>query len=145
MSSENELKILRRVSRQRITGLLLGFGILIWLPIEDQSELLVLIISTAICAWLAARFLNSQFRSDKQLVFRHALVGLAAGLALAPLAILLMAVKSGIHGHGTPDFSVEHMLSVLEGTFYFALSGILISLGIGVWRIARGQEMKEAG
>jgi hypothetical protein len=129
----------------RLAGLFLGFSILVWLPVEDQTELTVLIFSAAICTWFAARLLRTPSESGKQLIFRHILVGLGAGLILAPVALLLMAIKSGIHGHGNPDFSVEQMKSVLARTFYYALSGTLISLGIGIWRLAKKQDSELEG
>jgi hypothetical protein len=142
MNSVPEQNPTRRISLYRLTGLGLGFALLVWLPFEDQSELWVLIFAAAICTWLAARFLRISPLNDRQLIVRHALVGLGAGLILGPVAMLLMAIKSGIHGHGTPDFSVAQLQSVLARTFYFALSGILIGSGIGVWRLARRQENK---
>ena len=125
----------------RLTALLLGFGILIWLPIEDQSELGVLITSGAICTWIAARLLITSPQNDRQLILRHVLVGSGAGLILAPMAIILMAIKSGIHGHGTPDFSVAQIQSVLSRIPFFVLSGFLIGLGSGILRLAKRSEV----
>ena len=127
----------------RLTALLLGFGILIWLPVEDQSELGVLIASGAICTWIAARLLITPPQEDRQLILRHALVGGGSGLILAPMAIILMAVKSGIHGHGTPDFSVGQIQSVLSRIPFFVLSGFLLGLGSGIFRLAKRNELKE--
>ena len=127
----------------RLTALILGFGILIWLPVEDQSELGVLIASGAICTWFATRLLITAPQENRQLILRHALVGSGSGLLLAPIAIILMAVKSGIHGHGTPDFSVDQMQSVISRIPFFVLSGFLIGLGSGVFRLAKRNELIE--
>jgi len=127
----------------RLTAVLLCFGILIWLPVEDQSELGVLIASGAICTWIGARLLITAPKKDWQLILRHALVGSGAGLILAPLAIILMAFKSGIHGHGTPDFSVAQMQSVLSRIPFFVLSGFLIGLGSGIFLLAKRNEVKQ--
>lgn len=129
----------------RLTGLLLGFGILVWLPVEDQSELGVLIFSAALCTWIAARFLINPAPNDKQLILRHIFVGSGAGLVLAPLSILLMAIKSGIHGHGTPDFTVAQMGAVLMRTPYFVLTGLLLGLGSGILRLARMADTQVEG
>jgi hypothetical protein len=109
----------------------------VWVPIEEQSELGVLVISGAICTWAAIWILAKPIDSDKQLILRHSLVGAGAGLAIAPLAILLMAIKSGIHGHGAPDFTVAQMQFVLSRTQFLVLSGALVGLGSGLWRMAR--------
>ena len=127
----------------RLTALLLGFGILIWLPVEDQSDLGVLIAAGATCTWIAARLLITAPQEDRQLILRHALVGGGSGLILAPMAIILMAVKSGIHGHGTPDFSVGQIQSVLSRIPFFVLSGFLLGLGSGIFRLAKRNELKE--
>jgi hypothetical protein len=110
---------------------------LIWLPIEEQNVLGVVIISGAICIWAAFWILIKPVNSDQRIILRHSLVGAGAGLAIAPVAIFLMALKSGIHGHGTPDFTVAQMQQILYRTPFFALSGLLIGLGSGVWRLAR--------
>ena len=121
----------------RITGLLLGIGVLVWLPIEERSELGVLVISATLCTWAAVWILAKPYNSGNQILLRYGLVGAGAGLAMVPLAILLMAFKSGIHGHGAPDFTVPQMQSVLSRTPYFLLSGLLVGLGSGLWRLAR--------
>lgn len=129
----------------RATAVLLGFGLLVWLTIEDQNTLSVIIFAGAICAWLGARILIFPPASRKQLIVRHILAGLGAGLLLAPIAVLLMALKTGIHGHGTPDFTVAQIQSVLSRTPYFALSGFLLGLGSGLWRLARIEPSQEGG
>jgi hypothetical protein len=122
---------------RRISGLILGIGILIWLPVEEQSELGVLIISGVICTWSAVWILRGPVENDRQILLRHGVVGVGAGLLLAPLAVLLMALKTGIHGHGTPDFTVGQMQLVLSRVPYFVLSGFLVGMGIGLWRLTK--------
>jgi hypothetical protein len=121
----------------RLIGLLLGCGILIWVGIEDLSELGVLVFSGAICSWTAARLLITTSPDNKQLILRYILVGAGAGLVVAPLAVILMAFKSGVHGHAVPDFTVDQMWTVLSRAPYFILGGLLMSLGIGIWGLAR--------
>ena len=128
----------------RITGLILGIGVLVWLPVEERSELGVLVISGVICTWSAIWLLIKPIPDDKQLILRHVLVGAGAGLILAPLVILLMAFKSGIHGHGTPDFTVNQIQDVLSRIPYFVLSGFLVGVGIGLWRLAK-RELPQTG
>lgn len=97
----------------------------------------VIVFSAAICTWIAARLLASSLKNDFQLVFRHALLGIAGGFALVPVALLLMAIKTGIHGHDTPDFLIGQMLLVISRWFYFIASGLLVSLGTAMWRLAK--------
>jgi hypothetical protein len=121
----------------RITGLILGIGVLVWLPVGERSELGVLVISGAICTLSAIWLLIKPVLNNKQLIMRNILVGTGAGLILAPLVILLMALKSGIHGHGTPDFTINQMQDILSRIPYFVLSGFLVGVGSGLWRLAK--------
>ncbi len=114
----------------------MGIGILVWLPVEERSELGVLVISGSICTWSAVWLLIMPILNEKQLIMRHILVGTGAGLLLAPLSILLMALKSGIHGHGMPDFTVSQMQDILSRIPYFVLTGFLVGVGSGLWRLA---------
>ena len=129
----------------RISGLVLGIIVLVWVPFEEQSELGVLVISGTICAWTAVWILAKTIDSDRQLILRHCLVGAGAGLAIAPTAILLMAIKSGIHGHGTPDFTVAQMQFVLSRTPFLILSGALVGLGSGLWCLSRKDRSLQEG
>jgi hypothetical protein len=121
----------------RISGFLLGIAALIWLPIEEQNVLGVVIISAAICIWTAIWVMAKTDNRDQRIILRHSIAGTGAGFAIAPVAIFLMALKSGIHGHGTPDFTFAQMQQMLLRTPFFALSGLLVGLGSGFWRLAR--------
>ena len=127
----------------RFAGLLLAIGILVWLPIEEGSELGVLVVSGLICIWGGVWLLGKTSVDDKHLILRNILVGFGAGLMVAPVAILLMAIKSGIHGHGSPDFTVSQMQIVLSRLPYFVLVGILIGAGSGLLRFMSGNQSQE--
>lgn len=145
MNEATETKPARPYSWFRITGLILGIAIFLWLPVEDQNELPVIIFSAIICTWASTKFLVSQNQNDMQLVVRHTLVGIAGGLAIAPVAMLLMAIKTGIHGHETPDFLIGQMKMVLSRSFYFVISGLLVSLGVAMWRLAKRRNGEAQG
>lgn len=129
----------------RATAVLLGIGLLAWLTIEDSNTLSVIIFAGAISAWLGARMLIDPPENRRLLFVKHVFIGFGAGFILAPIAVLLMALKTGIHGHGTPDFTVAQIESVLSRTPFFALSGFLIGLGSGLWRLARSEPYQEGG
>lgn len=121
----------------RLLALLLGVIILFWLSFEDQSEYAVLLLSTAVCAWWAARFLVERPSGRTTVLIRHIIICTLAGLAIAPVAILLMAFKSGIHGHGSPDFTAWQIQSVLSRTPFLTVGGLLLGVGSALWRLAR--------
>lgn len=121
----------------RLTALLLGVVILLWISFEDRSESVVLLLAGAICAWWAVRLLVGRPSGRNIVLIRHIIVWILAGLAIAPLAILLMAFKSGIHGHGTPDFTIQQIQSVLLRTPFLAVGGLLLGVGSALWYLAR--------
>jgi hypothetical protein len=70
-------------------------------------------------------------------LLRYLIAGLLAGLAVAPLASFLMVFKTGLHGHGFPDFTPEQIVAVLHRTPIFASSGFFLGLGSGLAVFAR--------
>jgi hypothetical protein len=131
-------------SRRRIRLAFLGLAglFLLWLPLEDDTELWVVLLAMAVCA-LGAISLGANFRDRVQKRLKsevplHAragmlsLLGALAGAAVAPAALLLMAIKTALHGHGAPDFTPAQMLSLLERMPLWALSGLLIALGFAI-------------
>ncbi|MEJ2706229.1 MAG: hypothetical protein P8074_01325 [Anaerolineales bacterium] len=124
---------LRRV---RIAALILGAGLLVWLPFEDSGLAWIIIFSLAICA-LAAVYALIKLRPDHKKTWLYLpLTGIAAGVAITPLALSLMAFKSGVHGHGAADFTPAQVTSILQRTPIWAAGGLLIGLGTSLWQSA---------
>ena len=121
----------------RLLALALGIALLLWLPREDVSEQSVTLFAALISAWLALRYLLSVRPGEIHYLLRHLLAGALAGLAVTPLAVFLMALKTGLHSHSTPDFTYERMQVVLYRTPIWVLVGLLIGLGVALLRLAR--------
>jgi hypothetical protein len=125
--------------------LIVGIAWLIWLSIEDLSERWVLLFSVTICVLLAVRFLiyysaqrsknedkypqNREQRSARRFLF-YPLVGALTGLAVTPVAIFLMALKTGLHGHFAPEFTSAQVFIVLIRTPIWIVGGLLIGVGV---------------
>lgn len=120
----------------RFLAFLLGVYLLLWLPVEDGNVTRVLFSAAAVNAWLALRYIVRLPASAKNGLIRHLLVGLLAGLAVTPMALFLMAFKTGIHGHESPDFTAEQILAVIYGTPIWGCAGLLLGLGNGLLNIA---------
>jgi hypothetical protein len=118
----------------RIAGLILGILLLVWIPIEDTGESLVVGLAIIFCAWFAIRHLLLSVKDRLPLWMHYLLTGLIAGLSITPVALLLIAFKSGIHGHEVPDFTPTQMARVVEMTPIFTAAGILTGLGAGLLR-----------
>jgi hypothetical protein len=111
---------------------LLGIVVLIWLPVEESSILGVLLVSILICSWMGTWLLYRTSNSNVKPLLRYLIIGGCVGLLIAPMALLLMAIKSGIHGHGRPDYTFSQMQSVISRIPFFVAGGLLVAAGAGV-------------
>jgi hypothetical protein len=123
--------------RMRLIAILLGMVSLFWLPFEDSSPTAALLIAVVLCAWVAAYVLAKAQNPFSRVLLRSVLVGTLAGAAVTPLAIFLMAFKTGLHSHLAPDFTLQQFLSVIYRGPIWLIGGFLIGLGSGVWLSAR--------
>jgi hypothetical protein len=117
----------------RYYTLVLGAFLLVWLPFEDSNEQLATAFAAAISVGVAAH-LAIRRKSFQPVSFRkYLLLGGLAGLIVGPLAFLLMAIKTGLHGHAAPDFTSTQVIAVFLRMPAWGLGGLLIGLGIGLW------------
>jgi hypothetical protein len=123
-------------ARVRFGGLLLGILIVVWLSIEESSTLGVVLLAGLVCTRIALWLLQRTRMDGKHLIFWPIIIGSGAGLLLAPLAVLLMALKSGLHGHGAPDFNPGQLQAVFSRMPFYILAGFLIGTGGGLLRYA---------
>ncbi len=114
-----------------------GVIFLLWLPFEDLGVQSVGLLAAALCFLMAFSFLNRNQSPQNNLIMRYSITGIIAGLTTAPLAVALMAFKSGAHGHTLPDFTPDQMLTILRRAPVWSMSGLLIGLGSGWWRLSR--------
>ena len=91
----------------------LGIVILLWLPVEDSNSQSALIIALSICILAALHFLLSHPVHNRKVIIFYAIAGCLVGVAIILLALLLIAIKSGLHGHGFSDYSTNHITNIL--------------------------------
>jgi hypothetical protein len=118
----------------RLLAILLGIILLVWVSIEDQSVTWAILFAAAICVLAAAELITSSplpQRARGWLVYP--LAGVLGGAATAPIALLLMAIKTGIHGYAAPDYTPAQMSAVLAGFPIWVAAGAIIGLGAGIW------------
>lgn len=112
---------------------LVGVALLVWLTLENHSELLVLFFA-AICSVLFTLQLILRVGLDRFSMYVWVIVGGLSGLVVPLLAVLFMLLKNGLHSHIAPDFTLAQLVSVLQRAPFFMLGGSLIGLGIGLLR-----------
>ncbi len=113
----------------RLAAIGAGVAILFWLPIEDTHENIANAFALLIAVLLTARVAFSNHIRRIRLLLRAPLLGIIAGASIVPLTLLLMAFKTGIHGHGAPDFTPQQIANLFQRTPYFIVGGVLIGLG----------------
>lgn len=141
VNNEGELKNSRR--RLKLGALLLGIVILIWIPIEESNEAGVLVLSGLLSAWVGIWLLQGTHKTKLRTIIKYSIVGGGAGLLMGMVAILLMAIKTGIHGHGTPDYTPEQILEIISRIPFFVLGGVLIGVGGSLLRIVQWDTIQE--
>ena len=97
-------------------------GVLAWLPFEDRSILIPVLLALPV-AGLVGRLCYQSFH------WSMLRCGLVAGLVVAPATLLWMAFKTGVHGHGIPDFTALQIMAVIKSTPAWVLAGGLLGWG----------------
>jgi len=118
-------------------AILLGIAILLWIPFEDNGTTWVRLFGVLICI-LASLAAGARIPAKmRQQWFTWPLAGLIAGLLVTPAVFLLMAFKSGMHGHANPDFTPAQVSAVLNTWPIWALAGLLAGLAAATWQRVR--------
>ena len=100
----------------------LGLLILFWLPIEDQSILVPVLLAVAVVV-VAVGFARLKY------ALRPPIAGFLGGLIVSPITLLVMVFKTGLHGHGTPDFTAQQIIQVIQLAPVWTLAGGLLGWG----------------
>ena len=98
----------------------------IWLPVEDQSILFLLLLSVGWSAWLAVWFFMRQ--NSSPVLKRFLWTGAGGGALVFPVAILLTVLKAGLHHHGFLDFSTTQLISIAKTVPLWVALGVILSL-----------------
>jgi hypothetical protein len=117
----------------RILSLLAAVAFIVWIIPEGdirQTVVLAMLLSIAAAGQLWQHRLAGRHLSLRRWLLMTALTGLLVGLGTAVLALLLMVIKTGLHGHG-PEFTAEEFDWVLRQAVVWTLAGLLAGVGAG--------------
>ena len=108
--------------------------IVVWVVLEGglwATVIAALLSGMTFLAHLAKRVLAGRKLALGSWLLVTAVFGALLGLGTALLALLLMAVKTGLHAHG-PEFSAEEVNWVLQQVPLWTVVGLLVGLGLGL-------------
>ena len=122
--------------RMRLGAILLGVMILLWLSFEDRDErravFLAVLLSTLGAVATRMRF------SKRIYGYWYLLLGVVFGFLVPMLAVLLMVVKTGLHGHSVPDFTLAQISAVLRLIPVWSVVGLLVGGAAALFDRTRG-------
>jgi hypothetical protein len=121
----------------RLAALLLGVALLLWVPVEDTQTLGVRIFALMLATFATLAIATKVSPHIRQRSLTLPAIGLAAGLLVTPLALLLMAFKTGLHGHGSPDFTPDQVSGVLQSWPIWAAAGLMVGVAVALLQKAR--------
>jgi hypothetical protein len=123
----------------RFYFIFLGIVTLLWLPVEEHSLLPVLLVSGCACILGALAVIDKQqsrqsAEGTRKRNLWYPLTGMLAGAALSLIALVLIAVKTGVHGHGISDYSLAQVSTLLRLTPLWICLGFIAGGVVAAWR-----------
>jgi len=94
----------------------------------------VMFFASSIALLGSFRLWMSLFKTRRVRFWAFPVFGAFTGLLAPVVAVVLMILKAGAHAHPAPDFAPIQLLVVLQRIPVWVLGGILIGLGVSVWR-----------
>jgi hypothetical protein len=107
---------------------------LLWTQFEGNLRNVAILGTSAalLGAWTVwRRYLRSRTFSRRRFAVAMSLTGLFTGLAAPALALLGMAVKQGLHGHG-PEYTTVQVTAVTQSFLWAGVAGLLFGIAAGL-------------
>lgn len=114
----------------RLAWAVTGLAGFLWLGLEDQGLGTVFAVASLACSAIGLTVLRRRDRGPAWAI----VVGLLSGSAVPLAATLLMFLKVSLHGHPTPDFTLEDIRAALGRTPLWALAGLLAGTAATILR-----------
>lgn len=120
---------------------IVGLYAVAWLSLEGALiQILPLALGLALlgAGYLARRMLGGRELSPGWWLLVSSGLGATTGFACGLLALALMAIKTGLHGHG-PEFTAAEIEWVVSQIPLWTLSGMVAGLGLGLLAMSLGR------
>jgi hypothetical protein len=108
--------------------------LLFWLSVEDRGVFMPLLMSGLVAGAAATRYLIIGARYKFLSLTGYILMGSITGLSIPLIAVLFMILKTGLHSHAEPDYTVQQILNVLYAAPGWLIGGGLIAGGTAIFR-----------
>jgi cell division protein FtsX len=119
----------------RIAAIVLGVSILIWLSLESRDVREALLLAGILSLLGAAAIWNRLPKTIRG--YWLPMFGAVFGLLVPVLAALLMVLKTGMHAHSVPDFTLGQIFSVLQLIPVWVAVGAVLGLAAAWWHATR--------
>ena len=139
------MHIPRKVPGLKLARLLLGVYFVAWVSLEGNlARVVALALGVALvgAGHGVQRTLGGRRLTPAAWLALAATLGLLIGGGTALLALLFMAVKSGLHAHG-PEFSLAEIGWLLAHLPWWTAGGGLAGLGLGLMALVKRGDNSE--
>lgn len=120
-----------------LTVIVALYGV-VWIGLEGALwQVLLLGAGLALlgAAYFVQRVLGGRQIAPGRWLLLCGLLGVVIGAGCVLLVLLLMTVKTGLHGHG-PEFTPSEITWVMDQLSLWAIAGLIAGIGLGVLALA---------
>ncbi|HET6445381.1 MAG TPA: hypothetical protein VFI27_12465 [candidate division Zixibacteria bacterium] len=118
----------------RLLAVITGAYIVFWIAAEGElyrAVIMAFLVTALTIGLLTERYLGGRSFTVRKWIFSLAGMGAIAGVSIALLTLVFMAVKTGLHGHG-PEFTRDQLEWVLMQIPIWGVAGLIGGLGLGL-------------
>ena len=124
----------KKIFGLRLLAIITGIYTVFWIAAEGElyrAVIMAFLVTALAAGLLTERYIGGRSFTVKKWVLALAGMGAIAGVCIAMLTLVFMAVKTGLHGHG-PEFSQDQVEWVLVQIPIWGVSGLTAGLGLGL-------------
>ena len=132
------MKLPPRIPGLKLLTVIAGLFAVLWISLEGalwQVVLLAVALALLSAGYITQRLLGGREISSSRWLLLCGALGASIGLGCGLLVLVLMAIKTGLHGHG-PEFTPAEIEWVVSQIPLWTLAGLIAALGLGLLALA---------